>query len=73
MASYKVLLLVLLLAVKSGRGQEEVDFPSFLCHDNNVNEPSTSAVSDVLSKEEDGEDYEVELDPGEEVSWTKRS
>jgi len=40
MASYKVLLLVALLAVKSGRGQEE---------------------------EEDGEDYEVELDPGEEV------
>ena len=25
-------------------------------------------VSYVLSKEEDGEDYEVELDPGEEVS-----
>ena len=29
MASYKVLLLVALLAVKSGRGQEEVDFPFF--------------------------------------------
>ena len=27
-------------------------------------------MSYVLSKEEDGEDYEVELDPGEEVSRT---